>query len=178
MTENVFYTLAETNNLHGLITFGDAPYHLELIDHIFDIIILARDYQPDIPLNRAYLERLVSKASQVDVIYDAVTFQHHSLYSEIIKCGSNGSLQKIKAPVPIQHVADHLRLNPDLQEMHIYVETPADITHIQSILTDSPDRPITYHIHYHQSTDTEYWLNLQGLGDVVFENIIHTLMPI
>jgi hypothetical protein len=178
IANNIFQALVETNNLQGIITFGDAVYNLDSVDLIHEVTILSRNFNSEYPLNLTYLENLISKTEIVNVIYSDKTFQHHHIYSEIIKRGTSGRLTRIKAIVPINDVNQHITNNPNLEEIHIHIRNEIDIDLMKSIIQDHIDRPITYYIHYNHLNDDEYWLELKGLGDIVFENIIITLMPV
>lgn len=177
-TENIFQALVETQNLQGIITFGDALYNLSAVEIIPDLTILCRHFNDSYPLDIPYLKELVSKAETVNLIHSAETFQHYSMYSYLVRSGSVGLLKRIKGVVPVYDVEDHLVINPNLEEIHVYVQNMDDIELLKSILQLYDYRPVSYYVHYSQISDDPYWLALKGFGDIIFENIITTLMPI
>lgn len=181
IAEPIFQTLVATDNLHGLITFGDATYNLSSLDPfqtIYETAILTRNFNDEYPLQTAYLQQLVSKSEIINIIFTAETFHHCEYYSQILKDGTIGNIKRIKGIVPISHVQSHIDLNLELEEIHIYVTSAADIQLLESIIKKYDHRPLAYYVHYSQLSDEQYWLQLQGSADIIFENIVKTLMPI
>jgi hypothetical protein len=175
-TENIFHSMFEMSALKSIKTDGNTKYNLSKIDYIPEITIIAKMNIPECPIDISYLESLISKAEIVNIIYDSNTIDERYLYSDIIRRGTNGSLKQIRAIIPVIDVKTHIMLNKNLEEIHILVPNAIDVENIRDIINTYNYRPISYYIYYHQITDDQYWSCLANLGDVIFKNIVQSLI--
>lgn len=175
-TSNIFKSLYSTGSLRGLSTDGNMRYNLDNIDTIPELTIFAKVDTEENHVNKKYLVELVSKAEVVTILYDPKSIDERYLYSKILKSGTAGTLKQIKGIVPTIDVEDHIIYNNDLEEIHVLVRNNDDIDDMIYVMNKHFDRAISYYVHYCRGIGNEYWTRLKDLGDVVFQDVIRTLM--
>lgn len=175
-TSNIFKSLHSTGSLKGISTDGNTRYNLDNIDTIPELTIFAKLDTEDNHVNKKYLIELVSKAEVVTILYDPKSIDERYLYSKILKSGTAGTLKQIKGIVPAIDVEDHIIYNKNLEEIHVLVRNNDDIDDMIYVMNKYSDRAISYYIHYSRGIGKEYWTCLKDLGDVVFQDVIRTLM--
>lgn len=178
-TSNIFYALNETRSLKGISTDGNIRYDLSEIDIIPEVTIFAKGGTAsanDEFITTKYLTELVSKAEIVTIHYDSKTIDERYSYSDIIRFGTSGFLKRIKGIVPAVDVKDHIRYNKNLEEIHVLVRNVDDIEDMKYVMNKYYNRAISYYIHYAKGIKDDYWVCLKDYGDVIFEDIVRTLM--
>lgn len=172
LTNNIFNSLK--NNLNGVTTTGDNEYDLKDISYIHEVTIVARINDKFSPINVQYLINLVSKADVINIVYDSDTIETRHLYSDILKCGSNGYFKRIKGIVPAIDASDHISTNGNLEEIHILVTSDDDVKDIEYIVKEYNHRLIVYYIHCMH----KYFDDISNIAnaDIILCDIVRTLM--
>ena len=179
LTEKIFHALVETNTLSGIITNGDGDYNLVLERKeicVPEVSILTRCNDECNPINEEYLKDLVGGAEIITLVYTPDTIEERYLYGEILRQGSTGSLKRIRGIITTSEAEALIKTNKYLEEIHILVRNGDDVEDMKYILETYEYRPIAFYIHYCKYNDEEYWTCLKGMGDVIFQDIIRTLM--
>lgn len=176
-TAPIFHALEATGALRGIMTDGHTRYNLNASECIPEVTVIAKLNQDGLPINPDYVENLISKAEIITIIYDPDTIEARYEYSNIILGGSVGTLKQIKAIIPACEVTYHLRRNKNLEEIHVMVRNIDDIEDMKYMMEKYSHRAISYCIHYVRNNDNDnFWTCLKDFGDVVFKDIVRTLM--
>jgi hypothetical protein len=176
---DIFDALVSVKSLTGLSTDGNTEYNLDKILYIPEITITACNNTEDNPINREYLAQLVSMAETIVITYNPSTISERYIYSNILLENKSDIIKRIKGVVPCIDVDDLIYNNKYLDEIHVLVCDNDDIENMKYIMSKYDDRYISYFIHYlyQASNDNDkYWLCLKNYGDVVFNDIVRTLM--
>lgn len=154
----------ENGCLESITWDASFDYDVEEIDTVAIVISDQTDFH--------IIADMVEKTNNIIIYYNKNTFYLYSEVSQIILDCTLGTLENIRAIVPLSHVQKHIDINEELKEIYLFISDREDIEFFKELIEENEERFLTYVI-FHDGL--EGINELKSLGDVDIYDIVKHL---